>query len=34
MQNIAFDTKVSQIASCIRIFLDEINYTFEKIQQS
>ena len=35
MQNIAFDTtRVSQSASCIRTSLDEINYTFEKIQQS
>ena len=35
MQNIAFDTtRVSQSASCIRTFLDEINFTFEKIQQS
>ena len=35
MQNIAFDTiRVSQSASCIRTALDEINYTFEKIQQS
>ena len=35
MQNITFDTtRVSQSASCIRTSLDEINYTFEKIQQS
>ena len=35
LQNIAFDTtRVSQSASCIRTSLDEINYTFEKIQQS
>ena len=35
MQNIAFDTtRVSQSASCIRTSLDEINYTFEKLQQS
>ena len=35
MQNIAFDTtRVSQSASCIRTSLDEINYTFETIQQS
>ena len=35
MQNIAFDTtRVSQSASCIRISLDGINYTFEKLQQS
>ena len=35
MQNIAFDTtRVSQSASCILTSLDEINYTFEKIQQS
>ena len=34
MQNIAFDTtRVSQSASCIRTSLDEINYTFEKLQQ-
>ena len=35
MQNMAFDTtRVSQSASCIRTSLDEINYTFEKLQQS
>ena len=35
LQNIAFDTtRVSQSAACIRTSLDEINYTFEKIQQS
>ena len=35
LQNIAFDTtRVSQSASYIRTSLDEINYTFEKIQQS
>ena len=35
LQNIAFDTtRVSQSASCIRISLDEINYTFDKLQQS
>ena len=35
LQNIALDTtRVSQSASCIRTSLDEINYTFEKIQQS
>ena len=35
LQNIAFDTtRFSQSASCIRTSLDEINYTFEKIQQS
>ena len=35
MQNIAFDTtRVSESASCIRTSLDEINYIFEKIQQS
>ena len=34
LQNIAFDTtRVSQSAACIRTSLDEINYTFEKIQQ-
>ena len=34
MQNIAFDTtRVSQSAPCIRTSLDEINYTFEKLQQ-
>ena len=34
MQNMAFDTtRVSQSASCIRT-LEEINYMFEKIQQS
>ena len=35
MQTIAFDTtRVSQSASCIRTSLDEINYTFERLQQS
>ena len=35
LQNIAFDTtRVNQSAACIRTSLDEINYTFEKIQQS
>ena len=35
LQNITFDTtRVSQSAACIRTSLDEINYTFEKIQQS
>ena len=35
LQNIAFDTtRVSQSASCIRTSLDEINYIFEKVQQS
>ena len=35
MQKIALDTtRVSQSASGIRTSLDEINYTFEKIQQS
>ena len=35
MQKIAFDTtRVSQSASCVRTSLDEINYTFEKLQQS
>ena len=35
MQNIAFDTtRVSKSASCIRSSLDEINYTFENLQQS
>ena len=35
LQNIAFDTtRVSQSASCIRTSLDEINYTYEKLQQS
>ena len=35
LQNIAFDTtRVSQSVACIRTPLDEINYTFEKIQQS
>ena len=35
LQKIAFDTtRVSQSASCTRTSLDEINYTFEKIQQS
>ena len=34
MQNVAFDTtRVSQSASCLRTSLDEINYTFEKLQQ-
>ena len=35
LQNFAFDTtRVSQSAACIRTSLEEINYTFEKIQQS
>ena len=35
LQNIAFDTtSVSQSAVCIRTSLDEVNYTFKKIQQS
>ena len=35
MRNMAFATiRVSQSASCIRTSLDEINYIFEKIQQS
>ena len=35
LQNIAFDTtRVSQSTSCIRTSLDEINYTFERLQQS
>ena len=35
VQKIAFDTtRVSQSASCIRTALDEINYTFEKFQQT
>ena len=35
LQYIAFDTtRVSQSASCIRTSLDEINYTFERLQQT
>ena len=35
LQNMTFDTtRVSQSASCIRTSLDEINYTFENLQQS
>ena len=35
LQNMKFDTtRVSQSASCIRTSLDEINYIFEKLQQS
>ena len=35
LQNMAFDTtRVGQSASCTRTSLDEINYTFEKLQQS
>ena len=35
LQNMAFDrTRVSQSSSCIRSSLDEINYTFKKLQQS
>ena len=35
IQNMTFDTtRVSQSASCVRASLDEINYIFEKIQQS
>ena len=34
LQYKAFDTtRVSQSASCIRTSFDEINYTFEKLQQ-
>ena len=34
VQNILFDTtKVSQSASCIRTFLDELNYTFEYLKK-
>ena len=35
LQIIVFDTtRVSQSASCIRTSLDELNYTFEKMQRS
>ena len=35
LQTIAIDTtRVSQSAACIRTSLDEINFTFEKVQQS
>ena len=35
IENIVFDTStVSQSASCIRTSLDELNYTFEKMQRS
>ena len=35
LQNMTFDTtRVSQSASCVRTSLDEINYIFEKLQQS
>ena len=35
LRNIAFaTTRVSQLASCIRTSLDEIDYTFERLQQS
>ena len=35
IQSIVFDTtRVSQSASCIRTSLDELNYTFEKMQRS
>ena len=35
LQNMTFDTtRVSQSASCVRTTLDEINYIFEKHQQS
>ena len=35
LQNMTFDTtRVSQSASCVRTSLDEINYVFEKLQQS
>ena len=35
LRTIAFDTmRISQSASCIQTSLDEINYTFEKIQRS
>ena len=34
-QKMTFDTtRVSQSASCVRTSLDEINYIFEKLQQS
>ena len=35
LQNMTFDTtRVSQSASCVRTSLNEINYIFEKLQQS
>ena len=35
LQNMTFNTtRVSQSASCVRTSLDEINYIFEKLQQS
>ena len=35
LQNMTFDTtRISQSASYIRTSLDEINYKFEKLQQS
>ena len=35
LQNMIFDTtRVSQSASCVRTSLDELNYIFEKLQQS
>ena len=35
IQSIVFDTtRVSQSASCIRTSLDDLNYTFEKMQRS
>ena len=35
LQNMTFDTtRVSQSASCVRTSLDEMNYMFEKLQQS
>ena len=35
LKNMTFETtRVSQSAACIRTSLDEINYIFEKLQQS
>ena len=35
LQNMTFDTtRVSHSASCVRTSFDEINYIFEKLQQS
>ena len=35
LQNIAFETtRVSQSVPCMRTSLDEVNYTFERLQQS
>ena len=35
LQILTFDTtRVNQSASCVRTSLDEINYIFEKLQQS